>query len=742
MKLLPLAAIGLNPRSHLSALWWLGLLYRRPKVFVEALGDLPSPKEALIWAALYLHAAPHIVIAAVVGRLVLFGLLGAPMTTTPPNPLDALAFHAIQVAQGVTGGIAVGVFTGAFFGRAGIHVAIALGITVGLACGVGFGIALGIDGGIFGAMGLDIAVGIAVGIVAGIVAGIAVGIALGIAGGIAGGIASLRAFYHPFHLPFVWPVVRGRWYRFHPVAWDDLCSIPFWRLDRLLLAYAEVSRTAAEREIERLISGYPSQRMQALRARAALVARDAGSEHNLVRLDLIVSRLPEGTKGFLAETPRVREMVAELCRQQARLDTLDRPLLREPMARALRGEIENFYHRLAGFREPLASEFRKAAQKWLRIAGRQWEEARAVLDKEPTPQVFRAGDPVDRSQEAFVLRGRVLGNLERQVMLSTGCPGVLLYGRRRMGKSTILRNLVGLIPPTVRVKVISMQNPEAFQSIGDFLGLVAREVRAMVPECGKGGEPPADLAALFALLAECNRSLADAGARLLVALDEYENIDEKIGQRVFDKDLLATLRESIQSHRQLTWVFAGSHEIGELGHAPWPSYLVSVRTIEVLPFTPEETHLLLTEPLKHSPMWRDDEARRPRFEPAFWGPGGIERIHAEAAGWPHLVQLIAERTVDVLNDSQARQVTPEILEEALDAAVVGGDVVLRQLMERECSLPGEWEYLRGFSREDVQEPSAEEAVRRALLRRLVVAEDGGQWRLRVPLMQRWLRARG
>ena len=83
-------------------------------------------------------------------------------------------------------------------------------------------------------------------------------------------------------------------------------------------------------------------------------------------------------------------------------------------------------------------------------------------------------------------------------------------------------------------------------------------------------------------------------------MDEYEQIDAKIGEGVFDEDLLATLRESVQSHRRITWVLAGSHDITELTHAPWPSYLVSLRMIEVPPFTLEETRLLLTEPLRYS----------------------------------------------------------------------------------------------------------------------------------------------
>src|SRR6516225_341803 len=61
--------------------------------------------------------------------------------------------------------------------------------------------------------------------------------------------------------------------------------------------------------------------------------------------------------------------------------------------------------------------------------------------------------------------------------------------------------------------------------------------------------------------------------RLILAIDEYELLDVKIGEGVFPVGLLATLRESIQTHRHMTWLFAGSHDIGELTHAPWSSYL-------------------------------------------------------------------------------------------------------------------------------------------------------------------------
>jgi hypothetical protein len=201
------------------------------------------------------------------------------------------------------------------------------------------------------------------------------------------------------------------------------------------------------------------------------------------------------------------------------------------------------------------------------------------------------------------------------------------------------------------------------------------------------------------------------------------------------------VRESIQSHRNPTWVFAGSHGIEELTAAPWTSYLVSARTVEVPPFTEDETRLLLTEPLKHSSLWPRDR-ERPHFAPEFWGDGGTGRVHAEAGGWPHLVQLIAETVVDRLNESGQRQVDDAIWEQALDEAVVRGHNVFYQLLIRESRLDGESDYLMGFRTREAQPMPEDESVARSLKRRLLIVQDGDLWRLRAPLFRRWLQLRG
>ena len=165
-------------------------------------------------------------------------------------------------------------------------------------------------------------------------------------------------------------------------------------------------------------------------------------------------------------------MVAGIAEAQRRVDSVDRPFLRQPYAETLVSKIEAFHGQISGFHEPLASEFGRAADAWLKRAQAQLEEIKKITGREPTPQVFRAGDPVDRSQEAFVPRMGVIGQVERQVTLASGCPGLLIYGRRRMGKSTLIRNLDAFVPDTVRIASVSMQNPKLFSSTAYFVRLI------------------------------------------------------------------------------------------------------------------------------------------------------------------------------------------------------------------------------------------------------------------------------
>lgn len=585
-----------NWRDHKSVLWWLGILYRRPLWFLRAWARLHHLKTVNVIFFIYLNALPYIFLLCVIAQLLIIELLKIPLK-------EILGTHEQTIfayLSDVISGILIGIVSGSFIGigasfrvlriihqpsmmiPGGIFLGIVWGIVFGtflplshlniwnyaILCVISFSILYPFRITKFSIGGTSkILNGILVGVVCGILWGIDGRITRGIIGGIVCVVLVLRVYYHIFYWWLLWPKPLGRLYRFHPVAWDDLCIVPFPRLDRLLMAYTEYVPEAGKREIERMIQSYPSQRHAALKAKTILLARQTAHEKNFANLGTLLAPMPEGEKGFLSETRRLREMVNEIARIQTRLNTVSRPVLREPVAQMLHERIENFRHQIGGFQEPLASEFRNAATQWLELARKQVQEAQAILRKELSPVVFRSGDPVNREQEAFVPRHGVLGDLDKQIMLSTGCPGLVLYGRRRMGKSTVLHNLNGFLPDTVIPVVISMQDPQAFTSLADLLNLISQKLTAAVGgETGNAADE-INLNLFMQRLSESNKKLQAAGKRVLLAIDEYENLDRKLGEKIFPEDLLAAVRESIQTHRHLTWIFAGSHDITELRHA-------------------------------------------------------------------------------------------------------------------------------------------------------------------------------
>lgn len=648
----------------------------------------------------------------------------------------------------------------------GIAFSVIFSCLLGVTEGVTFGITFGITSGILPGVTLGVAGSVILGAVVGAILGVAVDVALGInrdlfivvicgyyiaaslgaGGNIVVGvsfvtifvISNLRFYYIILAPLWLWPRPRGHHYPWHPVAWDDCCPLPFAGLDRLLLDYHRHAPVAADAEINRLIDSYPSQRPAALRARTTLLIRATASAQ-LNALDHALAALPEGEHDYLAQTAQVKADAAAIAQARREMASRDRPLFRAALGVQLVNRILAFQGKIAGFQEPLATELRAVAPLWLKQA----EALVADADRDSaqaTRQLFRAGNPIDRDSEAFVARWPVLEELERQVLLSGGCPGLLLYGRRRTGKSTILRGLEGLIPSSVLPICVSLQNPLASGDLAHFCGHLRQQIAARLGWSDEMNDM-ADLPALMATLDRANAHLRSGGEqRLLIALDEYEMLDTRLTDGAFPVDLLATLRESIQTHRRIVWLLAGSHHIDELGFADWSSYLVSVRMVTAPMFSLDETRQLLTNPLAHSTLFSGkDDPRQPRIAESFWGDGGVAWIQAMAGGWPYMVQLLTETAMDEVNDRSAAAFDSAWRDELLDRAVGRGELALRQLLLGESRLPGETAYLLGFATTEDQAPPTDPAVARSLHRRaLVTVDDGDRWRLRAPLMRHWL----
>lgn len=823
--------IKLQWRDHRSALWWLGLLYRRPQQFNDQLKALKKSQAAHASAVLYLHALSYIVLLSFIGRWLFFSAFGLELQQSlviyniPP-----LFLHILFLISGIWLAMIIGVAFGLvnFLNRwvvvcvcislpGMIGFAMTREVLYGLFYGIYYGLILGV--GLFRISSLShggIFIGLIFGSIIGIVFGIgginilgtnlliiaegpsgkAVGfillmaaisfpiltikeneedqknmpgdsqktytilyailcISFGLLAGVVTGkiaivaavtvillIILLRAYYYPFHLFFIFPVARGRWYPQHPVAWDDLCFTPFLGLDHLLVAYAEYAPEHARREIKRLIDHYPSQRMAALLARTRLIARAAAQEPDLTQLEAHVAQLPAGDKKFLSHTPKVQEMISEISQLQRRFNNLDRLFLRGPVAALLVRKIGDFQNYISRLPRPLASEFGQAADQWCIIAESQQRQAQSISVRTLHPAAFQAGGPVDRNLTAFVLRESVISDLKRQLVVGTDGHALILTGKST-GKSTLLQNLQGFLPLSLHVATISMKELANCHS-QDFVNRAVRQTtHAILPswlDLPVLTQPT--LPGFEHWLLRCNAWMAEMKRRLLLAIDGYEILDRNLSEGSFYADLMTIISASIQKHEWIIWCFTGNRALSELKNHHLVSCLTSASTLEIPPLTINETYQLLIEPLRHSVLWAADDPKRPQFNPIFWSEGGIEYIHAEAGGWPHLVQLLAETVVDLCNDRGQERADQALLEQTAAKAIITGDAVLRQLMQPEDASPNEWAYLCGFRTHDTQPPPDDELVCQALRRRLLVNEEQGQWRLRAPLMQRWLRERG
>lgn len=538
------------------------------------------------------------------------------------------------------------------------------------------------------------------------------------------------------HVLFLFRLIDLRFLRFHPSFCCSGGSFQYFRLSNLLLRYAQLDRQLGERALDRLIDLGP-QRWEALRARAILLIRDA---HDLFLGNLAESleKLPEGDEGWLTRTAEVKRLVKAIAQAAASVDQLSGPGLKARAVDDLITRIMAFQGTISGYPKPLEPELRAASAKWLEKAQalRGWVRA----DDETTiPQVFSVRDAISRDQDAFVPRLAVVDDLTEQALLANGCPGILLYGRRRTGKSTILKSFVGLLPASLIARSISLQGGEISANYGAFL----RAVAAMVVE-GVGLEVripgELDLPGLTRILARADGVMAERNQRLILGIDEYELLDIWVGEGRVPMDFLHALRDSIQTHRHLVWLLSGSHHYDNLPNVPWTSFLISTRQADVPMFTPDETRALLTDPLAHSRYYQKGE-ERPRLGEEFWGADGIDWVYAESGGWPVLVQALAALAVTAANRRESRVFPLDAREQVIASVLRESRPVLSELLlgKQENRFDGEREYVAAFAHTDAQPPPDDPDVRRHLLRREIIARgEDEQWRLRVPLMRRWL----
>ncbi len=331
----------------------------------------------------------------------------------------------------------------------------------------------------------------------------------------------------------------------------------------------------------------------------------------------------------------------------------DTQLVQRSVSRATRafalnhaqGELTNILNHPQILPEAERGLIIEIAQNWqqalLQVAG----EVGEISITKPVRNPYIIGDPV--LGQRFVGREDVIRELEELWLTSESLQSVVLYGHRRMGKTSILRNAANSVGSGVKVAYVNMLNAgNISQGVGEVLMAICDVISetANLP-------PPSDADLLNLPYRTFERylkriveiQLTPSQQGLIIALDEFEKIEELIAAEKIPSDFMGYLRGLVQMYPQVAFAFAGLHTLEEMTADYFEPFFASVIPIHVGFMERGATRQILANPVEIENTTSEDF-------PLDCTPGALDHIYHLTHGQPYLVQLVGFQLVRRYND--------------------------------------------------------------------------------------------
>jgi len=287
--------------------------------------------------------------------------------------------------------------------------------------------------------------------------------------------------------------------------------------------------------------------------------------------------------------------------------------------------------------------FYHITKNWLHLVNIYMDKLDKIVElglEIDNPYIF--GMPLASNQEIFVGRTDISRHLRRVLIDNIHLPA-MLYGQRRMGKTSLLKNLGRLLPKGVIFLFVDGQGIGVAQN---YLGLLYNMSREMSKSAKQQGVifPPLTRQELeidpFSIFNEwldnVEEFIINAGyEKAVLALDEFEALDHGLDLERFDaEDMFYMLRYLIQNRDRFEILLAGSHEVSDMNR--WATHLVNIKTVKISYLLPEEALELIEHPTRDFPLAYTPQAR--------------QRILDLTRGHPHLIQLLCYEVVKIKNN--------------------------------------------------------------------------------------------
>jgi hypothetical protein len=539
----------------------------------------------------------------------------------------------------------------------------------------------------------------------------------------------------------------------HSAFWDEWQWIPLYLLDKHLLLVIERNFAEGRAGCNYLISG--RQRWAAQAAQIELDARwlescakveDIRNVHRRLAISeleisvsffsrQVIDRLRIPAIPVLSIFSRLSEDVDAALNQGS---NYNQRLALRAVVDLLDAKLQN----LIRSSNKYAPRFYPIAKSWRQIIANYVDKlAKTVELRQEIDSPYITGVPLTEQQEIFTGRTDIGTRIE-QLLLDRRRPPLLLYGQRRMGKTSLLNNLGRLLPNTIIPMFVDLQG--APSSANDHRGFLYNLAKQMVGSAKRQSAlnlPPLTREALATdpftcfdeWLDEVEQALEQNSALLM--LDEFEALDSAIARGRFDEqDVLGMLRHLIQHRPRFKVLLAGSHTIEE--YQRWASYLINVQVVHISYLKEDEARQLIERPVKDFTL---------RYE-----PDAVERVLQLTRCHPFLVQLLCGEIVALKNEqhpSVRRLATIADVEAAVPEALSSGSFFFADIQNNQVDATGlaildflaaQGEGAIGSRSTMLQQlPDVSQSAFELLLQRELIEEVGEGFRFQVELIRRW-----
>ncbi|MCB8927239.1 MAG: ATP-binding protein [Ardenticatenaceae bacterium] len=526
--------------------------------------------------------------------------------------------------------------------------------------------------------------------------------------------------------------------RWHSAFWDEFQRLPLLNLDAHLLL--TIHKNLAEGRTAMAYLTGTRQRWAAQSAQIELDARQLELCETAVQIAEVHPGLAAGdlvgpASALLRSFSRLSTDVAAALQQESAYN-------QRLALHAVEDRLDGLLRELTRSNEPYAARFRPIAANWRHIIGEKG--ARLAEEAELRQEIdspYIIGVPLTEKQAIFIGRQDVSSRIE-QLLLDRRQPPLLLYGQRRVGKTSLLNNLGRLLPSSIVPLFVDLQGPASrAQDEAGFLYNVARSMvqsakrqrGVTLPSLSRELLQDDPFTRFDEWLDEVEAALG--GQTALLMLDEFEALERVLALQRFDEEIvLGMLRHLIQHRPKFKVLLSGSHTLAEFSR--WSSYLINVQVVHIGYLHPDEARQLVEAPVQNFAL---------RYEPA-----ASQRVLDLTRGHPFLVQLLCAEIVALKNEqppAQRRLATVDDVETAVPEALIHGSFFFADMRNQTDEVGGQVLHLLAqagekqvVSRSELEGEMGSAELGQTLTQlqqRELIEPHGNGLRFQIELVRRW-----